>query len=304
MASIIGDTASSVATTPITVHGCSAPLPLVTLASLKPLNVTRKYQWSVNRVLTPEGVTNNLGLLSMDSDQGQLVDHTVTFKRSLAQQLSKEYHATGAVNVTNPSDKDTLTLSSVQLNLQRPGSPDQSLPVSCPASAINPDSGDIAIEPLQSVRCTFDSAVSDLRPAATQVLVTLTDGSQATSGDNTPVLRFSKAANASLGDCALVWDDFGVISGPPSIAGDAAREAVSLRYVGEKPPSVKLGEAPLRICSSKEFKMKAQLGPFGAERCGSYSYGGTAVAQPLSGSQGVVSTVAGKLLDVLVDGNC
>lgn len=50
--------------------------------------------------------------------------------------------------------------------------------------------------------------------------------------------------------------------------------------------------------------MTAQLGPFAPGVCGSYAYGGKAVAQPLSGPQAPVSTSDGKLLDVLVKGKC
>jgi hypothetical protein len=58
------------------------------------------------------------------------------------------------------------------------------------------------------------------------------------------------------------------------------------------------------LCSaSKVFRQTAQLGPFGSGGCGSYTYGGKAVVQPLSGLQNPVATAAGKLLDVLV-GKC
>ena len=52
--------------------------------------------------------------------------------------------------------------------------------------------------------------------------------------------------------------------------------------------------------------MTAQLGPYGPARCGSYSYGGKAVAKPWSGPQAQAppSTPGGKLLDVLVTGKC
>jgi hypothetical protein len=244
VATIPGARKSSSASTPINVRGCAAPLPLLSLASLKPVNVVSSYAWSVTRKLVPQATPKFNGLLSLRHDQSQLLDHVVSFTRSPASKAAvSKHHAVGVVNITNPSDKLTLAIAGVHVLLVHKGAPNITLNAKCPGSG---KGGAVSLRPLETLRCTFDGVVADARPSLAQAVALLADGRHASSTNAPRALSFQNAQNASEGDCANVWDDFRLLSSP-GVAKAGSLQAANLRYVGEQPPSIELGEAPLRI---------------------------------------------------------
>jgi hypothetical protein len=268
------------------------PLPVLALGAVKALNVSRSYVWTVERTLTPQGAPPGLPL-ALDLDQSALIGHVVSYKRNPAPGFNKEHRVLASINVTNPSDRAPLRLSSVRLVLSRPGGGEVSLPANCGGGV----SAGTTLAPRASLRCSVDASVGgDVRPGVVRAAATLADGRTALGAAAAPV-SWARAVAVSQGDCATVWDDFTVLSGPPAAAG---RPAAALRFVGERPP--RRGEPPLKLCGPRDFKSLTQVGPFPTGACGTYKYGGPAAARPANGPQGQAGSGGGELLEVIVGG--
>jgi len=272
-------------------NSTAAPLATINVGPVKTVNVTRRFTWSVTRdiarALTP------LSVLSIQDVETQSFDHLVAFKRTQVPSFAKQYRVSGTVDITNPSDKNPLRITALQVLLRRMGSTDEIVPVRCKGGAAN-----LALPPLGTVRCSYDAPVVEGRPGVAKVRATLADARVATSTAG-GAFSFAKAPAVAFGECVNASDEFHLLTAP-MLASAATREAAKLRTVGERPPAVRLGEAPVRLCASKEFKMAEQVGPLGVGRCGTYTYGGSAVAKPISGPQGPVATPNTKVLDVVV----
>ena len=281
----------------------AAVVPALGLAPLRPYNLTRRYVWSVERRLTPRGGAGgsggffNAGLVTLDAGRAEAFDHTVAFRRGLAPGFVPQQRVAGAVNVTNPSRAQPMSLAAVAVSVRRAGAPDASLPLVCPSTGVPRQQGAaVTLGPGQSVRCTFDAALSDARPGVARVVATLPDGRQVGTAGGQP-LSFERAPAVAVGECALLLDDFGLQRAPPG----APRDGATPRTLGERPPSARLGEAPLRACAPREFRTVAQLGPFGRGRCGTFTYGGAATARPLGGGE-PASSGNGAVVEVVVTG--
>jgi hypothetical protein len=270
----------------------AALLPNLTLTAVRTVNVTRRYTWSVDRTLTADGVTAAVGSLALGAGEERALTHLLSFRRAPVAAFAKQYRVSGAVDVTNPSDKETLRVASMQVLLRRMGSTDEVVPSSCGGFG---GSGAFTLPPRATVRCSYDAAVVEGRPGVAKARATLADGRTLTSSAG-GAFGFKQAPAISLGECATVTDDFRVLSAPPG----AGQSAGTLQHSGERPPAARLGETPLRLCGSRDFAMEERVGPFGGGRCGTFSYGGKAVARPTSGPQEAVSTPATKVFDVVV----
>jgi hypothetical protein len=264
-------------------------VPALTLASVRTVNVTRRYQWAVERALTPAGP------VSLTAGRPQLVSVVTAFRRISVPLSAVEHRASGGIDMTNPSYQ-AMSVSAVRALLSRAGAPNVTLPAVCGGSR-----GPFSIAPRETLRCTFDAAVGDERPAFVRAVALLPDGRAAISASG-QALSFARAAYGAEGECALVTDDFTLQRAPShAVANPSVLAPAAPRWSGERAPSTRLRQAPLQLCAGREFHATLQLGPFSNRGCGAYAYGGPAVARPTSGAQG--EAVGGaRALEVLVSG--
>lgn len=232
----------------ITITGCPVPstTPLIRINPPEVSAVTSSYYWTILRTMNPGSVSTAYG-------EYKVVNHTVTYKRSVSTR-PRTYNVKGSLTLSNPSSA-AVQVKSVMVHISR--GPLTPIMVKAVCSNTNVLAAATEVNRVAPMKCQFSTPYPDPQPGVISVVVSLANG-KTVGGSNVHKFDFSKAASLTIGDCATISDEM-AIKGTKALGNP--------NFVGLKPPSV---NSPMRVCKTVSFSRMDQYGPFEQSKCGSY----------------------------------